>query len=46
MRTIIRFNQGISNFLDPTYKTIILLRYYHDLSIKEIVRFLILQKER
>nr|WP_240514675.1 sigma-70 family RNA polymerase sigma factor [Bacillus cereus] len=24
------------NFLDPTYKTIILLRYYHDLSIKEI----------
>ena len=23
-------------FLDPTYKTIILLRYYHDLSIKEI----------
>ncbi|QWH31981.1 sigma-70 family RNA polymerase sigma factor (plasmid) [Bacillus mycoides] len=24
------------NSLDPTYKTIILLRYYHDLSIKEI----------
>lgn len=24
------------NSLDPTYKTIIILRYYHDLSIKEI----------
>lgn len=23
-------------FLDPKYKTIILLRYYHDFSIKEI----------
>ena len=28
------------NFLDPTYKTIILLRYYHDLSIKEIAEVL------
>ncbi len=27
-------------FLDPKYKTIILLRYYHDLSIKEIATIL------
>lgn len=28
------------NHLSPTYKTIILLRYYHDLSIKEIARIM------
>ncbi len=27
-------------FLDPTYKSIILLRYYHDLTIKEIADLL------
>ncbi|WP_342430312.1 sigma-70 family RNA polymerase sigma factor [Neobacillus sp. FSL H8-0543] len=27
-------------FLDPKYKTIILLRYYHDLSIKEIANIM------
>lgn len=27
-------------FLDPKYKTIILLRYYHDLSIKEIANMM------
>ncbi|GIN74240.1 DNA-directed RNA polymerase sigma-70 factor [Bacillus sp. J14TS2] len=27
-------------FLDPKYKTIILLRYYHDLSIKEIAHIM------
>ncbi|MEH7385810.1 sigma-70 family RNA polymerase sigma factor [Bacillus sp. JJ1521] len=27
-------------FLDPKYKTIILLRYYHDLSIKEIAKIM------
>ncbi|KMK76536.1 sigma-70 family RNA polymerase sigma factor [Alkalihalobacillus pseudalcaliphilus] len=27
-------------FLDPKYKTIILLRYYHDLSIKEISKIM------
>ncbi|MDQ0233239.1 RNA polymerase sigma factor (sigma-70 family) [Metabacillus malikii] len=26
--------------LDPKYKTIILLRYYHDLSIKEIAKIM------
>lgn len=25
-------------FIDPKYKTIILLRYYHDLTIKEIAK--------
>ncbi|MBT2678527.1 sigma-70 family RNA polymerase sigma factor [Bacillus sp. ISL-35] len=28
------------DYLDPNYKTIILLRYYHDLSVKEIARML------